>query len=294
MPPAPAGPDSAWQPPQWYPGGPADRATPPPRDGNWAADRGGAGWDATGAGPAGELPQPGELPRRPTGGPYAYGTPGERDYQEPRGGFGPPGAAAAPPGGQDYPASAFPPQQPADQRGYGQPPPEPYGAGDHYGTGDPYGSPPPPAYGGQPPADWSGYGDAQPPPGEPPGSRWSGTRPARASGGGLPRNVAAAIAYLPVIALVTAITLLAIDKRRDVRFHAWQSIGFEMVAGASGFIITLTAWLIFIPIAHLLWVLLAVYLGGHVWLLLLAFQNQRYKLPVIGEFAEFEAGRTGS
>jgi len=108
---------------------------------------------------------------------------------------------------------------------------------------------------------------------------------AEKSSTGLDANVAAALAYIPVVAIV----FLVIEKgSRRVKFHAVQSLGL------------LVAWMVvwfglmiigFIPVLGwatlLLWPLVMIGMFV-VWLiaLLRAFKGEWFKLPVIGDIAE--------
>lgn len=102
---------------------------------------------------------------------------------------------------------------------------------------------------------------------------------------GLDANVAAAISYIPIVAIV----FLVIEKTSTfVKFHSLQSLGLCLASiviwfalGVFGMIPVL-GWL-----TLLLWPLVAIALFV-VWLiaLLKAFQGQRWKLPTIGDIAE--------
>ena len=102
---------------------------------------------------------------------------------------------------------------------------------------------------------------------------------------GLNSNFAGALCYLA--GFVTGIVFLVIEKRdREVRFHAFQSAGtfgtlfvVSIVAGALPFIGTLVA-LLLSPVSLILWLVLMVK----------AFQGEHFKLPVIGDWAEEQAG----
>ncbi|MFC1790418.1 DUF4870 domain-containing protein [Patescibacteria group bacterium] len=96
------------------------------------------------------------------------------------------------------------------------------------------------------------------------------------SGTGLPKNTAAALSYL--LAWVSGIVFLIIEKDPFVRFHAMQSI---LVFGG----LTLLSM---IPVIG--WALspLLMILGFVLWLVLVykAYQGEKFKLPVVGDFAE--------
>lgn len=100
-------------------------------------------------------------------------------------------------------------------------------------------------------------------------------------GTGLPKNTAAALAY--VLGWLTGIVFLMIEKDSFVRFHAMQSI---ITFG----ILTILALL---PVVG--WILspLVMIVGFVLWLVLIykAYQGEKFKLPVIGDFAEKQLGR---
>lgn len=109
--------------------------------------------------------------------------------------------------------------------------------------------------------------------------------PSSASAGGLTDNVAAALAYL----FVPAIIFLVIEpynKNRFVRFHSFQSLFYTVACIVVHFVLAL------IPLINLIAVPLFA-LGTFVlWIVLVlkAFQGQKFKLPVIGDMAEQQAG----
>ncbi len=103
--------------------------------------------------------------------------------------------------------------------------------------------------------------------------------------GGLSQNVAAALAYLWIVAILWLV-IEPFNKNRFVRFHSFQALAFGVVS------IVVSIVLGFIPILG--WVIgifwsLAVFA---LWLVCLvkAYGNQWFKLPVIGDFAEQQAG----
>jgi uncharacterized membrane protein len=109
---------------------------------------------------------------------------------------------------------------------------------------------------------------------------------------GLADNVAGMLAYVTIIPAIVFLVVEPYSRRRFVRFHAWQSIFFNVAW-----------WILWIGlhiVAHVpllgfftifIWPLIG--LGGFiVWIILLikANQGQMYKLPVIGDLAEKQAG----
>lgn len=103
--------------------------------------------------------------------------------------------------------------------------------------------------------------------------------------GGLDVNVAAALSYFLIIAIVWLV-LEPYNKNRFIRFHAIQAIGLAVVSMGLSIVlgmIPVLGWimLIFLP--------LVVFVAA-VICAVKAFQNQWFKLPVIGDFAEKQAG----
>ncbi|VVB55379.1 Uncharacterised protein [uncultured archaeon] len=109
-------------------------------------------------------------------------------------------------------------------------------------------------------------------------------------------NVLAALSYL-AMPLVGIIVYIVSEKDKYARFHAIQSI----LVGAAALIIYIpmifvSMVLMFIPvvgwlIALIIWLVIG--LGGiGLWILLLykAFTGEKYKLPVLGDYAEKYAG----
>jgi uncharacterized membrane protein len=115
--------------------------------------------------------------------------------------------------------------------------------------------------------------------------------------GGLESNVAGALAYVTIIPAIIFLVAEPYNKDRFVRFHAFQSIFFNvawvilvigmMIVGFVLAFIPVVGWIIDV----LLW--LAIGLGGFcLWLYLLykAYNNQKFMLPVIGKIAAQQAG----
>jgi uncharacterized membrane protein len=120
---------------------------------------------------------------------------------------------------------------------------------------------------------------------------------AAAATAGMSENVAGALCYL--LGLITGILFLVIapyNQNRNVRFHAFQSIFFNiaMIVAWIAFAVTGTI-LAHVPILGwiidlLLWAALSI--GALIiWLVLMfkAYNNSRLFLPVIGPMAEKQA-----
>jgi len=117
--------------------------------------------------------------------------------------------------------------------------------------------------------------------------------PAAPTAPGLTENVACALCY--ALGLITAILFLVLapyNQNRNIRFHAFQSLFFSIAAIALyfvfGFIAVMTGgWtLMLLPIFWIIRLGLFV-----VWLVVIikAYQNQKFVLPIIGPLAEQQA-----
>jgi uncharacterized membrane protein len=122
--------------------------------------------------------------------------------------------------------------------------------------------------------------------------------PAGQAAGGLTSNMAAALSYLGIF--ITGIIFLAIEPyKRDafVRFHAFQSIFFSVAMIILGIL-----WSNFVFVGTFSWGLLSIL--GIIWfffrlavflfwlfLMYKAYNNERFMIPFIGEFAAKQAGK---
>lgn len=113
---------------------------------------------------------------------------------------------------------------------------------------------------------------------------------------GLAPNMASLLCY--ICSPITGIIFLLIEKEnRDVMFHAWQSIIFgvayiaiiialEILAAIMGVIASVLGIIVgfFIPI-----LMLATFI---VWVICMvkAYQGERWRIPVIGDYAAKKAG----
>ena len=115
-----------------------------------------------------------------------------------------------------------------------------------------------------------------------------------ASSGGLTPNVAGALAYLTIIPAIVFLVAEPYNKDRFIRFHAFQCLfvaaaSFVLFVGLGIFtIIPIVGWII----GSLLMPLVAL---GIFCLILFtmfkAYNNEMFKLPVIGNIAEQQAER---
>jgi uncharacterized membrane protein len=102
---------------------------------------------------------------------------------------------------------------------------------------------------------------------------------------GLSDNAAGALAYITIIPAIIFLVVEPYNKNSYIKFHAWQSIFLGIAAFVLGFINV-------IPILGQIIFLLGM-LGIFVaWIIVVlkALKGQRFKLPVIGNLAEKQAG----
>jgi uncharacterized membrane protein len=201
-----------------------------------------------------------EPPREPTGTPEA---PVERPPPDP-----PP--ADTTPGAHDAPRWESP----------GEPPPPPPPQGGTWDPGPSSTPPPPPPPAGDP--GWGQQGQyGQQPGGQYPGGQYP------AAGSGMAENVASGLSY--VLTWLTGLIFFLVDKRPEVRFHAMQSIAY----GVLWTLIAVVRPYMPGPIGALFGIVLFAFFIGWIVLMIQGFQGRHFKLPVIGDFAEQQAGRPG-
>lgn len=119
-----------------------------------------------------------------------------------------------------------------------------------------------------------------------------------ATSSGMTSNVAAALTYL--VGWITAVVFLVLEpynKDKFVRFHAFQSLFFNI-----GMIVFWIPWTILtgiithlLPLMGFVFLLLDLLIGLAIfcaWLYLMyqAYSNKQFKLPFIGDFAAKQAG----
>ena len=113
-----------------------------------------------------------------------------------------------------------------------------------------------------------------------------------ATGGGLEDNVAGALAYVTIIPAIVFLVLEPFNRKRFVRFHSFQCIFFAIAWTVLWICLSFVAHIPFLGWATLLiWPLVSL-VGFVIWLILVlkAYQGQMFKLPVIGDMAEKQAG----
>jgi len=116
--------------------------------------------------------------------------------------------------------------------------------------------------------------------------------PGTVGAAGLTDNVAGALAYVTIIPAIVFLILEPYNRKRFIRFHSFQCIFFAVAWTA--------LWIVLAFIGHipflgwgtvLLWPLISL-AGFILWLIMVlkAYQGQMFKLPVIGDMAEKQAG----
>ncbi len=118
-----------------------------------------------------------------------------------------------------------------------------------------------------------------------------------ASAAPLEENVAGALAYFTIIPAIVFLLIAPYNRNRFVRFHSFQSLFVTValvvvdvvlsIVSAIFHLVPVIGWFV----AALMWPLYGLAVLA-LWLLLVikAYQHQVYKLPVIGDMAEKQAG----
>ena len=117
---------------------------------------------------------------------------------------------------------------------------------------------------------------------------------------GLEENLAALLSY--IFGWVSGLIFFLIEKEsRLVRFHAMQSLLFNVVAGVAAIALWIVLFILFLIttqisgalttllsiVSLLIWLIfIAALLIGVIMCLIKAYQGQYFKLPIIGNLAE--------
>lgn len=104
---------------------------------------------------------------------------------------------------------------------------------------------------------------------------------------GLDESVAGLLCY--IVGWITGIVFLVLEKENKfVRFHALQSLLTFLPLSVLAWLLR---WIPFIgwALAGLVWILVVI-----LWLILMfkAYRGEKYKLPLVGDIAEKEIGRS--
>lgn len=104
------------------------------------------------------------------------------------------------------------------------------------------------------------------------------------SSGGLTPNIAGALAYFPIIAIIWLV-LEPYSKDRFIRFHSFQSLALAVCSIVLSIVLVATIiGILLMPIVQLGWLVVAV-IGA-----IKAYNNDKLSLPVIGGWSEKQAG----
>jgi uncharacterized membrane protein len=191
--------------------------------------------------------------------------------------------ADTPPGPEDAPSwesPGTPPPPPPQGGGTAYPPQGEPGAPQGGGWDPGPGAAPPPPAGGP---SWGEPGYQQPGYQQPGYQQPGGQYPGQATSG-MAENVASGLSY--VLTWLTGLIFFLVDKRPEVRFHAMQSIAY----GVIWTLIAVVRPYMPGPIGALFGLVLFAFFIGWIVLLIQGFQGRHFKLPVIGDFAEQQAG----
>ncbi|MEI9968380.1 MAG: Tic20 family protein [Terracidiphilus sp.] len=112
---------------------------------------------------------------------------------------------------------------------------------------------------------------------------------------GLSDNAIGAIAYFTPVMAIFFLAIRRYNKRPYVRFHAWQSLVFNVFAILFGYVLTFAApYGAFLGRRVLMGIMCAAGLVAFLmwlWCVIGALNGKRIKLPVIGEWADEQAYR---
>ena len=111
------------------------------------------------------------------------------------------------------------------------------------------------------------------------------TQPAQQAG--LSESATCGLAYVTFVPAIIFLATAPYNQNPKVKFHSWQSIFLGIAMFAVDMVLS------FIPVVG--WLLIPLVMLGFllVWIMcmLKAYKGDRFKLPVIGNFAEQQAGQ---
>ena len=112
-----------------------------------------------------------------------------------------------------------------------------------------------------------------------------------ASSGGMTQNVAGALCY--PLGFITGILFLILEphnKNKFVRFHAFQSIFLSVAAFVISIVLNMSLFILPFGLWGMIMFLVQLgILGLAIFLIVKAYNNERFKLPIIGDLAEKQA-----
>jgi uncharacterized membrane protein len=103
---------------------------------------------------------------------------------------------------------------------------------------------------------------------------------------GLSDNAAGALAYVTIIPAIVFLIVEPYNRNSYIRFHSWQSIFLGIAAFVVDTIcsfIPILGWFVLLPLCMIGFLVL--------WIMAImkALKGERFKLPIIGKFAEQQA-----
>jgi len=112
------------------------------------------------------------------------------------------------------------------------------------------------------------------------------------AGAGLDDNIAGALAYVTIIPAILFLVLEPYNRKRFVRFHAFQSVFFFLGWAVLNFALAFFSHIPILGWATLpLWPLISLVMFlTLLFLMFKAYQGQTFKLPLIGDMAAKQAG----
>lgn len=120
----------------------------------------------------------------------------------------------------------------------------------------------------------------------------------KASGrvGALPERIAGALAYLTFVPAILFLVIEPYKKNHFVRFHSIQCLLLWVLGALVAIVLKLAGLVLFVipvvgPLFVVLVMVLALLAAAAIWLVLVvkALQGEKFKLPLLGDFAELNA-----
>ena len=141
-----------------------------------------------------------------------------------------------------------------------------------------------------PPAAGAGYVPPGPPPGSP------GYPPPQAAGLGMEENLASALCYIPIVGLIFLL-IEPYNKNKTIRFHAFQSIFYFIAWIVISICLSILFAIMFAILPYGVWTILRLLsgllqlacLGGWIFMIVKAYQRERFVMPIIGPLAQKQA-----
>jgi uncharacterized membrane protein len=111
---------------------------------------------------------------------------------------------------------------------------------------------------------------------------------------GLSDNAIGAISYITFVPAIVFLVLPPYNTSSFVRFHCWQSISFNGAALAVWITVNVVRAMMFFLFTYAFWILVKLIALAWIMVVILCVVNavngKRFKLPIIGQLAEKQAG----